>query len=343
MDSKRSFVIILVFILTLSMYGCAFKTIITGTANPGSRADHNTSTENDVVGDNAKAFSTKGLRYVLVVKNLANPYWVSLVEGMQAYCEENEIVLDVKATKDYTAYKEQLDICRTLLKQNYDAIFVTPLDNISICSFIKECNDLDQPIFILDSAADVNTLVSLGAKPTATFEADNYTAGCVATEYLVEALGGKGDIVIITGDMNSEAAIQINYGIQDTLEESIQINVLESKAANWDRDMAYKVTEELLSAHPDMNGILAANDEMGLGALNAVTDAGLLDKISIVSINFMKNVQDAIKQGKIYASIDKDPYKQGITSVEVATQYLSGEPIQDYYQIPVVGYTSEDF
>jgi ribose transport system substrate-binding protein len=299
--------------------------------------------ENSATEDIGEDFTTKGLRYALVVKNLTNPYWISLVEGMMEYCEENEIILDVKATTEDTAYEEQLAICGTLLGQNYDAIFVTPLGNTAICSFIKECNVLDQPIFILDSAADVNTLAALGARPTATFEADNYTAGCVATEYLVRALGGKGNIIILTGNMDSEAAIQINYGVQDTLEESLHIRVVDSKAANWNRNMGFMRTEELLSAHPDINGILAANDEMGLGALDAVTAAGRLDKTIIVSINFMENVQDAIKEGKIYASIDKGPYKQGMTSAEVATKYLSGEPIRDYYQIPVIGYTAEDF
>jgi ribose transport system substrate-binding protein len=346
MDSRRLFLIIIVCIMTLSIYGCSSKADITDTAKSRSETgnvNNSTSAEINAEGDNAEAFTTKGLRYVLVVKNLANPYWVSLADGMKAYCEENDITLEIKATAEDASDEEQLTICRTLLGKNYDAIFVTPLGNISICSFIKECNVVDQPIFILDSAADNNTLASLGARPTATFEADHYTAGCVATEYLVEALGGKGKIVILTGNMNSEAAIQINYGIQDTLEEFTNIKVIDMKSAYWTRSMSYKNTEELLSAHPDIDGILAANDEMGLGALDAVMKAGLLGKISIVSINFMKNVQDAIKQGRIYASVDKSPYKQGTTSAEVATEFLSGEPIQDYYQIPVVGYTSEDF
>lgn len=288
-------------------------------------------------------FKTEGLRFVLIVKDLANPYWTSLVEGMQDYCDANGITLDVHGTENDTAYDEQVTLCETVLTENYDAILVAPLSSTTICSFIKECNDVDQPVFILDSAADAATLESLGAAPTATFEADNYSAGYIATQYMIDAIGEDANIVILNGNMASEAAVQINYGMQDTLEKYPNITVLDTQSANWNRNMGYEVTEMLLTAYPNIDGILAANDHMGLGALMAVEDAGMLDQITIVSINFMADAQAAIKEGKLYASVDKEPYVQGEMSAEVAVRYLSGESIDEHYDIPVVGYTANDF
>jgi ABC-type sugar transport system substrate-binding protein len=282
------------------------------------------------------------LRYALVVKNLTNPYWIDLKNGMETFCSDNEITLDIWSTNSDTAYDEQLMTCQSLLDKNYDAIFVTPLNNVTICSFIKACNDLNQAVFVLDSAADVDTLATLDARPTATFEADHYTAGCVAMEYMVEALGGTGNIVVLNGNMASEAAIQINYGIKDTLEENDGMTVLDWKAANWDKTMGQTVTSALLEAYDHIDGILAANDEMALGALEALEDKAMRGKITIVSINFMDEAQTAIKNGDFYASIDKGSYDQGYTSAKIARDYLLGEEIQDYYQVPVIGYTLED-
>jgi len=342
MKFKRILLIIFVCFLTLVISACSLRTIITGTSDKGNAEQNYSSSINDDKNKYKKT-TTVGLRYALVVKNFYNPYWLYLVEGMKQYCEENGIVLHVSATENEKDYEGQLIICERLLGQNYDAIFVTPLGNVTICPFIKKCNDLDQPIFILDSAADIGTLISLDAKPTSTFEADNYTAGCVAAEYLIDSLDGGGNIVVLLGNMDSEAAIQIRYGMFDTLEGSTQINVIDIIEANWDRKISFEAIKELLSTNQDIDGILASNDEMGLGALEAVTKAGRLYDISIVSINFMEEVQEAIKQGKIYASIDKGSYNQGAMAAEMATKYLLGEQIQDYYQIPVKGYTAEDF
>ena len=132
----------------------------------------------------------------------------------------------------------------------------------------------------------------------------------VATE-LFNAMGGSGKIVALQGLLANVPAIQRFDGLKQALSENSGIELLEDQTAEWDRTKAVAVTEAFLAKYPDLTGIWAANDNMGLGALEALRTAGLAGTIPVVGIDGTSEAINACITGEFAATVNNDPMWQG--------------------------------
>lgn len=325
---KKGLPFLLVLLMLLSMIGCGQKEETPAeTQNPA--AGQETSTEQEY-------------KFGFAVKNETNPFFIAIADGIRDAAAEIGATVNVQATEQESDIEMQRQILDTFLTQNYDAIFVTPLSSTAIVPFIKECNDAGVPIIVVDTAADADELGKLGAKPDFFVACDNMDAGKKAAECLVEALDGKGNIAVLEGTPGALSGVQILEGIHSVL-DGTEINIQASQPADWNRNKGYDVTSNIIAANPNLDAILASNDEMGLGAVNALRDNGMLEEILVVSINNTPDGRAAVKAGDLYSTVDKAAYDQGLRAVEVAVQLLSGKTLEnDSELLPAAAVMAEE-
>lgn len=266
-----------------------------------------------------------GYRFAFAVKNRTNPFFINMIEGMEEECGKLGATLNVQAAESEKDIDKQIQTIQAFLSQDYDAIFITPLSAVAVVPVIKECNDAGVPVILIDTRADATEMEKIGAKMDYFVTGDNKNAGELAAKAMVDVLNGEGDIAILESTAGSSAGIAVLEGMHEVLAGS-SIQVVASQAADNNRNKGYEVAQSILAANPNINGILACNDEMGLGAINAMKDAGF-DGIPVIGINNAPDAQTALKDGTMYATVDKCSDEQGATAIRRAVELLEGKDI----------------
>jgi ribose transport system substrate-binding protein len=270
---------------------------------------------------------------------LTNPFFRDLGNAIKEEGERRgyQVVL---TAGDYEIGKQKNQVSDFIVR-DVAAIVVTPIDSKAIATSIAEANKAGIPVF----TADIKALAE-GVRVICHVATDNYQAGRVAGKALVEALGGRGKVGVIDHP-EVESVIMRTRGFLDELEEQhaksgATIDVVARLPAGGAKDRGFQVAQDMLQAHPDLNGFFAINDPSALGAVAAVENAGKSDQITIVSIDGLPEGREAIRSGKIYADAIQHSDVIGRKTVEAIDNYLSGEEVPAEVLIPTDLYRRED-
>jgi ribose transport system substrate-binding protein len=171
---------------------------------------------------------------------------------------------------------------------------------------------------------------------------EDYYGGMMAAQMLVDALNGEGEIVILEGMHGSSTAAAIHDGVMKIFGANPGIKIATSETANWARSEGYDVTTNILAAHPTINGLIAANDEMAQGAIQAIAAAGLTDQITVVTLNYTQDCIDTMKSGQLYGTVDKGPYRQGYQAIARLRDFFNGVTFDRDETVPPIAYLATD-
>ena len=175
-----------------------------------------------------------------------------------------------------------------LITKNPDAIIIDTCDSDAIVSSIEACNEAGIPVFTMDREANGGDVIShIGY--------DAIKSGKLAGQFLVDSLGGKGKIVELQGIMGTNVAQQRSEGFNSVIAENPDMEIVACQVADFDRAKAMSVMENILQANPEIDGLYAANDEMLLGALEAMDAAGRTADIVKVGCDAIDDTLEAIK------------------------------------------------
>ncbi len=166
---------------------------------------------------------------------------------------------------------------------------------------------------------------SAGGKFLSFVGADDYSLGLETARFLLKTLGGKGNIVIIEGVKGSLTNVDRVRGFNDALKENAGAKLLASQPGNYQRLQALQVMENLMQSNAQIDGVLAANDAMAVGAIEALDGANR--KAQVIGINGTKEAIDAIKSGKLLASGDYNGFFQGCLGTMMAIRSLRNQPV----------------
>jgi ribose transport system substrate-binding protein len=168
--------------------------------------------------------------------------------------------------------------------------------------------------------------------------AQNRDVGYDIAKYGLEVLGGKGDVIILEGTPGNQTAIDRKQGFDDAIAEYPDINVLASQTARYSRVEGMRVMENLVQRFPKIDLVIACNDEMALGAIEALDGAGRLDKTMVTGFDANNDALKSIAEGKMLATGDQRPDAQGYWAVVAAYCYLEGMPVPKdiYLPAPVI-------
>jgi ribose transport system substrate-binding protein len=249
-------------------------------------------------------------------KNQTNPYFQAVRVGADASAKAlGAKVIQYIPTKP-DSIPEQLSQVEDVIVKKPDAIVFIPVDYKALVPAVEKINAAGIPVTnITDRIA--------GGKLVAYVGADDYNIGLATARFLLKQMGGKGNVVILEGVKGSLTNTDRVRGFNDALKENPNVKLLASQPANYQRLNALQVMENLIQSHPQIDGVLAANDPMGVGAIEALEGANR--KALVVGINGSKEAVELIKTGKLLASGDFNGFIQGCLGTEIAIRNLRKE------------------
>ncbi len=270
-------------------------------------------------------------RMALILKTLNNPYFIKMEEAAKRTAEKYNIELMVQAPEREIDVERQITITENFIEMGVDVIAIAPSGSKEIIPAIKKANKAGIPVIIVDTRIDEEEAKRQGAEYVTFIGSDNYEGGRIAGKYVAERLNGKGEVAILEGIPGHETADQRKRGFVDEISKYPGIKIVASQPANWEMAMAFDVTQNILTAHPELDAIFACNDMMALGALQAVQQARKLGQIVIVGFDAIEDAVNEIKAGRLDASVAQFPDEMGEKAVEVAYQIIKarkeGKPI----------------
>jgi len=225
-------------------------------------------------------------------------------------------LLIVAAEFDATRQANQID---EFIVQKVDALVVCPSDSRSVGASIAAANGANIPVF----TADIANTSTLG-KVVAHIASDNVQGGKKAAQLLCEAVGNRGQVAILSHPEVASVADRVR-GFREELAGHPDVQVVAELSAEGKRDRAFRVTEDLLQAHGDLNGVFAINDDTALGALAAIEAAGKAGRVQIVGYDATPEARTKIVARSIYGDVIQDPKLIGRLTIEAIHDFFSGK------------------
>ena len=254
------------------------------------------------------------------VSTLNNPFFVTLTEGARKAATENNVELVVVDAGDDAA-KQTSDI-EDLVSRNVGVLIVNPVDSDAVAPAVKSA--MSQGIKVIAVDRGVN-----GVDVDCQIASDNVAGARMATEYLMELVGEGAKVAELQGVPGASATIDRGAGFHQVADQSLQVAA--SQTANFNRAEGMTVMENILQSDGAIKGVFAHNDEMALGAVEAVAASG--KDIKIVGFDATDDAQKAVKDGKMAATVAQKPDKMGETAIGTAVKIMAGETVDK--SIPV--------
>lgn len=269
--------------------------------------------------------------------DLTNPFFKLIAEVMEAEAARYGYEL-VALSGDLDPAKQNNQLA-DFVAQDYDAIFLNPVDSKAVGTGVKKAHEAGIPLFsfdvqVTDDEAKDLVISHIGS--------DNYQGGRLAGESMVELIGGRGKVAIITYPEIMSCKLRRD-GFVDYLQEHAKgIKVVAELSGRGNRNDGYAVATDILQSHPDIVAIFAINDPSALGAYAAVTKAGRTDEIGIIGFDASPAGKEAVYQKQLFDTPQQFPRKMAVGTVEAFIDYLDGEPLDKKIFIPCQHYRYED-
>lgn len=314
-----------IFIIIGFATGCAEKKM-PETLEPGGKLS-----EQNTVDTNTQ--DNKRIRIGVSYQNLQNEFVRNIQVALRQRAEELNVEL-VEADGQGMA-ENQIAQVENFIARKLDVIILNPYSVEGCKPAVEAANKADIPILT------VNNLVANQDKCVTFVGSDAVESGRIQMEYAAKRLGGKGNIAILHGPIGHDAEIGRRKGAQEVLDKYKNIKVVFEQSGNWSREEGEAITEVWLQSGNRIDAILAQNDEMALGSLKAVEDAKR-NNILIFGVDAISDALNAIKDGKIDATVFQDAKGQGAGAVDAAVNVAKGLKVDKTIYIPYVLVTKDN-
>lgn len=258
----------------------------------------------------------------LSVSTLNNPFFVSLKKGIEKEAEKRGMkVIIVDAQNDSS--KQTSDV-EDLIQQGVDALLINPTDSSAISTAVESANAVGVPVVTIDRSAEQGKVETLVAS-------DNVKGGEMAATFIADKLGKGAKVAELEGVPGASATRERGSGFHNIADQKLQ--VVTKQSADFDRTKGLTVMENLLQGHPDIQAVFAHNDEMALGALEAINSSG--KDILVIGFDGNKDALASIKNGKLSATVAQQPELIGKLATEAADDILHGKKVQKTISAPL--------
>lgn len=273
--------------------------------------------------------AASGTKIVMAISTLNNPFFVELRDGAQAAAKTAGVQLNiVDAQNDSATQANQL---ATAAAGATKAVIVNPVDSDAAASAVKALGKAGIPVIAVDRTVNGADLASLVAS-------DNVAGGRQAADELAKAMGETGSVIALQGVSGTSASRDRGAGFEEGMKAYPNITVVAKQTANFDRAAALDVTTNLMQAHPEVTGLFAENDEMALGAVQALGARAGQD-VMVVGFDGTSDGLAAIEAGTLVATIAQQPAELGRLAVELAVKAIKGTKIDKTVPVEVVSVT----
>jgi ribose transport system substrate-binding protein len=314
---KRFYLLMITLVAVLALAACGSANQSSSTENPANPApaeNVDTSDSDFVIGALWSATSVPPVQVIL-----------NRLEEVAA--ESNGTIVNMDAQFDPQTQATQ---ARNLLTQGVDAVFVNVIDPEGIVPSVRELHEAGIHVIVgtLPVSPSADDYIASFVGP------DNIKAGNLAAELMQEALVDGGKVAIIEGDPGITVT-ERTAGFEQAL-EGTNVEILEKQVSEqWDRSRALAIMQNYLTKYPDLDGIFVHNDDMAMGAIQALRQEGKLDQVTVISLGGTFEAVDAIEAGEMYGTVTEDLVWTAEMQMEVAKKVINGETVDKVVDVPL--------
>ncbi|MGL4642810.1 MAG: substrate-binding domain-containing protein [Vagococcus fluvialis] len=274
-------------------------------------------------GDAGKSEGKMTVGYA--INNLNDTFQTYILEAAKDKAKENDMNIRVEnAKEDLIAQQDQVN---TLIQNGVDALIVVPVDTSAMDPITKAAQNADIPLIYVNRNPYAGKEDKM-PKNVYYVGSEEITAGIMQMEFIGEKLGGKGNIAILMGILGNEGAMKRTEGVEQVIKEKYpEMKVLNKETAEWQRDKAIAVTENWISTYgKDINAVIANNDEMALGALQAAKKNNRSDML-IIGTDAIPDAIEAVEKGELAGTVFQDAKGQGGGAIDVLVNKNKAESV----------------
>jgi ribose transport system substrate-binding protein len=266
----------------------------------------------------------------LVMKSLANEFFVTMADGARAHQEDHpdQYQLIVNGIRNEIDLAQQVALIDQMIASNVDAIIVAPADSKAMVPALARAVAAGIVVVNIDNRLDGDILGEYGLE-IPFVGPDNFVGAELVGRYIAERMSPGEEVAILEGVPTAYNSQQRTAGFQKAIEDA-GLKVVAQQSAQWDQTTAVNITSGMLVQNPNLAAIFAANDNMALGAVAAVAQAGKTGQIAVVGFDNISAIQQLIREGSVLATADQHADLLAVYGIEYALQALnSGSALED--------------
>jgi len=279
--------------------------------------------ELDEHGPNGQTAPDRRPTVALIMKSLANEFFVTMANGARAHqaAHKGQYRLLVNGIKNEIDLAEQVSLIDQMIASNVDAILISPAGSKALVPALSRAVTAGIAVINIDNRLDREILEEYNL--TVPFVGPNNFRGAkLVGQFLATQLASGAEVAILEGVTTAYNSGRRTAGFNAAIDEA-GLTVVAQQSAQWDQTKAVTITSAILVQHPALAAIFCANDNMALGAVAAVTQAGKSDQIKIIGFDNISAVRSLIKSGRILATVDQHADLLAVYGIETALEALS--------------------
>ncbi|MBZ0257065.1 substrate-binding domain-containing protein [bacterium] len=272
----------------------------------------------------------------VVPKSTAHIYWQSVHAGALTAAQEYDVDIEWMGPPDETMKDQQISIVEDFITKRVDGIALAPQDSNALVSVVERTAMAKIPCVIFDSGVNTDQYVSFIAT-------DNYVGGVNTAHEAARRLDNKGTCIIVGAQPGSESNTERERGFEETLaKEYPNIKIIDKQIGYNDREKSRAVTEDMLTAHPEVGAIFGPNEPSIYGALLAVQARQKAGDIIMIGFDASSELVEAMKQDEIHALVLQNPFFMGYQSVVALMDQINGKEVPKRIDTGVTVATKEN-
>lgn len=259
-----------------------------------------------------------------------HPFYIDLADAMKSEAKKNDVVLNISiANQDLN---KQLSDVEDFITKKVDAIIISPVDSKGVQAAIIKAEKAGIPVITVDVAAEGVPVVTHVAT-------DNYAGGVEAGKLMGKLLNGKGKVAVIDYPALQSVVARVD-GFKKGLAETPDVKIVAIQTGIT-RAEALTVAQNMMQAHPGLDGLFGFGDDAALAAVIAAKSARN-DKIKIIGFDGMKEARDAVDSDKTFVAVIRQyPDQMGAKAIDAAVDYLNGKPVEKLIPVAPGIYTGK--
>ena len=263
----------------------------------------------------------------LVMKSLANEFFVTMQEGAKDYQKSHAADFDMitNGIKNETDTSAQIDIVKQMILSKVNAIVIAPADSKALVKVLEDASKAGIKIVNIDNRLDPGVLKSKNLD-IPFVGPDNRKGAKLVGDYLAKQLAPGDEVGIIEGVPTTTNAQQRTAGFKDAM-DAAGMKIVSTQSGNWEIDRGNTIAAAMLQANPNIKALLAGNDNMAVGAVSAIRAAGKAGKVQVVGYDNIEAIKPMLQDGRVLATADQAAAQQAVFGIQNALKLVKGEKV----------------
>jgi len=255
----------------------------------------------------------------VIPKGTSHVFWVAVESGTVAAGKDFKVNIEWNGPPTETDYSRQIEILDSMVARHVDGIAVAASERKILTGGLDRAAAAGIPVTVFDSGVDSTNYMSYVAT-------DNVEAGRLSARTLAALLGGKGQIAVMMHAPGSASTMDREKGFDEVIGRDFKnIEIVARQYGMSDRAKARAAVENILTAHPDLDGMFCSSEPSSVGAALAVKARNAAGRVKLVAFDSSESMIDGLRDGTISAMVVQDPFKMGYEAVKTLVDKLNGK------------------